>query len=313
MSAGGGEPRPDAIPSQGSPWARGAEEPDVTSPYARGAADPDFAADSDFGAGFASRTAGASGARSAGDAASARSAGDAASARSAGDAAGDPSVVCRDVIRSYRISADDTVHALKGVDLVLYPGTVTALIGPSGSGKSTLLRLLACVDRPDSGSILIQGRDTARLSRARRVKLRRRSLGYMFQSPADNLLGYLTVRQHLRLAAQMRGVSVRNREADDLLERLGLGGRAHNLPRQLSGGEQQRAAIAFAAVGPPALLVADEPTGQLDHDTVGDVLEAFTALARTGVAIVAATHDPVVARHADRVVHMVDGRIEEER
>jgi len=170
-------------------------------------------------------------------------------------------------MRSYRISADDTVPALKGVDLDLHPGTVTALIGPSGSGKSTLLRLLACVDRPDSGSILIQGRDTARLSRGRRVKLRRRRLGYMFQNPADNLLDYLTVRQHLRLAAQMRGVSVRKREADELLERLGLGGRADNLPRQLSGGEQQRAAIAFAAIGPPALLVADEPTGQLDHDT----------------------------------------------
>jgi ABC-type lipoprotein export system ATPase subunit len=222
---------------------------------------------------------------------------------------GEPNIVCRDVTRTYRISADDTVHALKGVDLALHPGTVTALIGPSGSGKSTLLRLLACVDRPDSGSIRIQGRDTARLSRARRVKLRRRRLGYMFQNPADNLLDYLTVRQHLRLAAQMRGVSVRSREADELLDRLGLGGRAHNLPRQLSGGEQQRAAIAFAAIGRPALLVADEPTGQLDHDTVRDVLDAFTALARTGVAIVAATHDPIVAQHADRVVHMVDGRI----
>lgn len=222
---------------------------------------------------------------------------------------GPPNVVCRAVIRSYRISADDIVPALKGVDLQLHPGTVTALIGPSGSGKSTLLRLLACVDRPDSGSILVQGRDTARLSRGRRVRLRRRSLGYMFQSPADNLLDYLTVRQHLKLAAQMRGRRVRRSDVDDLLERLGLAGRADNLPRQLSGGEQQRAAIAFAAVGPPALLVADEPTGQLDHDTVGDVLDAFTALARTGVAIVAATHDPIVAQRADRVVHMVDGRI----
>jgi ABC-type lipoprotein export system ATPase subunit len=226
---------------------------------------------------------------------------------------GDPSVICDNVVRSYRISADDTVQALRGVDLALYPGTVTALIGPSGSGKSTLLRLLACVDRPDSGSIRIQHRDTARLSRARRVRLRRLRLGYMFQNPADNLLEYLTVRQHLRLAARMRGVSVRRGEIDELIERLGLAGRANNLPRQLSGGEQQRAAIAFAAVGPPALLVADEPTGQLDHDTVGDVLDAFAALARTGVAIVAATHDPIVAQHADRVVHMVDGRIEEER
>ncbi|HEU0242080.1 MAG TPA: ABC transporter ATP-binding protein [Micromonosporaceae bacterium] len=226
---------------------------------------------------------------------------------------GDSNVACMNVIRTYRISSDDTVQALNGVDLELQPGTVTALIGPSGSGKSTLLRLLACVDRPDSGLILIQGRDTARLSRARRVKFRRRRLGYMFQNPADNLIEYLTVRQHLRLAARMRGVRLRRREMDELLDRLGIGAKANNLPRQLSGGEQQRASIAFAAVGPPALLVADEPTGQLDHDTVGDVLDAFAALASTGVTIVAATHDPIVAQRADRVVHMVDGRIEEER
>ena len=227
--------------------------------------------------------------------------------------AGDATVSCVDTTRTYRISADDTVQALRGVNLDLHPGSVTALIGPSGSGKSTLLRLLACVDRPDSGLILIQGRDTARMSRSRRVKFRRRRLGYMFQNPADNLIEYLTVRQHLRLAARMRGVSLRRREAEDLLERLGLAGRANSLPRQLSGGEQQRAAIAFAAIGLPALLVADEPTGQLDHDTVGDVLDAFGALARAGVTIVAATHDPIVAQRADRVVHMVDGRIEEDQ
>lgn len=221
-------------------------------------------------------------------------------------------VVCRDVTRTYQISADDTVLALRGVNLTLEPGTFTALIGPSGSGKSTLLRLLACVDRPDSGEILVDGRDTGRLSRGGRIRLRRRRLGYMFQSPADNLLEYLTVAQHLRLAAQMRGVSTNRRVARHLLERLGLSERADHLPRQLSGGEQQRAAIAFAAVGSPALLVADEPTGQLDHDTVGGVLDAFAAMAATGMAIVAATHDPVVSRRADRVVHMRDGLIEEE-
>jgi putative ABC transport system ATP-binding protein len=222
-------------------------------------------------------------------------------------------VVCRDVVRSYRISADDTVHALRGVNLTLEPGTFTALIGPSGSGKSTLLRLLACVDRPDSGEILIDDRNAASLSRAGRVRLRRRRLGFMFQNPADNLLEYLTVRQHLHLAAQMRGVSTRDAAADELLDRLGMTDRASHLPKQLSGGEQQRVAIAFAAVGPPTLLVADEPTGQLDHDTVDDVLEAFAAMAATGMAIVAATHDPAVSRRADRVVHMRDGKIEEER
>jgi putative ABC transport system ATP-binding protein len=220
-------------------------------------------------------------------------------------------VVCRDVVRTYRISADDTVRALRGVNLTLEPGTFTALVGPSGSGKSTLLRLLACVDRPDSGEIRIDEQNVATLSRRGRVRLRRKRLGFMFQNPADNLLDYLTVRQHLRLAAQMRGVSTSGRSAAALLDRLGILDRADHLPKQLSGGEQQRVAIAFASVGSPALLVADEPTGQLDHDTVGGVLDAFAAMAATGMAIVAATHDPVVFRRADRIVQMHDGQVAE--
>jgi ABC-type lipoprotein export system ATPase subunit len=185
-------------------------------------------------------------------------------------------------------------------------------MGPSGSGKSTLLRLLACIDRADAGSVQIDGTDVTRLSRARRVRLRRKRLGFMFQAPPDNLLEYLTVRQHLQLGARMRGLSKRDPQIDELLDALGLASRAKHLPKQLSGGEQQRVAIAFAAVGPPALLVADEPTGQLDHSTVDSVLAAFAVLATRGVAVVAATHDPTVARSADRVVRMRDGRIEEE-
>jgi putative ABC transport system ATP-binding protein len=220
-----------------------------------------------------------------------------------------PAVSCRGVVRTYHLDGSE-VGALRGVDLELPPGTFTALVGPSGSGKSTLLRLLACVDRPDKGSIEIDGTETAALSRARRQALRRRRLGFMFQAPADNLLSYLTVRQHLRLAAQLRGRSTRDGQAEALLERLGLADRANHLPAQLSGGEQQRVAIAFASVGPPALLVADEPTGQLDHSTVDSVLDGFLAMADAGVAVVAATHDPVVARRAHRVVRMRDGVIE---
>jgi ABC-type lipoprotein export system ATPase subunit len=220
-------------------------------------------------------------------------------------------VRCRDVVRSYRLAGSVT-HALRGVDLELAPGTVTALVGPSGSGKSTLLRLLACVDRADAGLVEIDGVDVTGLSRGGRVRLRRRRLGFMFQSPADNLLDYLTVRQHLALGAQLRGLSPCDPQVDELLDRLGLADRAAHLPRELSGGEQQRVAIAFAALGPPALLVADEPTGQLDHTTVDSVLDAFAVLAGVGVAIVAATHDPSVARRADRVVRMRDGRVEEE-
>jgi len=221
-----------------------------------------------------------------------------------------PTIVCRDVMRTYQAGAS-SVAALRGVNLTVAPGTVTALVGPSGSGKSTLLRLLACVDRPDDGGIEIAGTDVVKLSRAGRVRLRRRRLGFMFQNPPDNLLGYLTVREHLELGARLRGLSRRDAQIDALLERLGLADRARHRPAQLSGGEQQRVAIAFAAVGPPALLVADEPTGQLDHTTVDSVLDAFAALAETGVAVVAATHDPVVARRADRVVRMRDGRVED--
>src|SRR5262245_28732503 len=138
-------------------------------------------------------------------------------------------IQCRDVRRTYHLEGSD-VGALRGVDLDLEPGTFTALVGPSGSGKSTLLRLLACVDRPDSGKIFIDGVETARLSRRGRRRLRRRAIGYLFQAPADNLLAYLTVRQHLRLAAQLRGVSTRDGQAQALLDRLGLAERSGHLP-----------------------------------------------------------------------------------
>jgi ABC-type lipoprotein export system ATPase subunit len=199
------------------------------------------------------------------------------------------------------------------VNLSLFPGTLTALVGPSGSGKSTLLRLLGCLDRPDDGRIEIDGTDVARLSRSGRVRMRRRRLGFMYQSPPDNLMGYLTVREHLELGARLRGLRKRDAQVDALLSRLGLAERARHRPAQLSGGEQQRVAIAFAAIGPPALLVADEPTGQLDHTTVDSVLDAFAALAAAGMTVVAATHDPAVARRADRVVQMRDGVVESAR
>jgi ABC-type lipoprotein export system ATPase subunit len=226
------------------------------------------------------------------------------------DAAPRPAVSCRDLVRTYRLDGPDrSVPALRGVDLELAAGTVTAVVGPSGSGKSTLLRLLACVDRADSGRLDIGGVDVGALSRGGRVRLRRRRIGVVVQNPADNLLDYLTVRQHLQLGAQLRGLSTHDSQVADLLDRLGLTHRAGHLPRQLSGGEQQRAAIAFAALGPPTLLVADEPTGQIDHSTVDAVLDAFEALASLGVAVVAATHDPIVARRADHVVFMRDGRM----
>jgi ABC-type lipoprotein export system ATPase subunit len=214
------------------------------------------------------------------------------------------------VSRRYRLDGSE-VAALRGVDLTIERGTVTALVGPSGSGKSTLLRLLACLDRPDQGRIDIDGTTVTDLSRRARTRMRRRRLGFMFQAPADNLLPYLTVRQHLALAAQLRGVSARELREQALLGRLGLAGLVDHLPRQLSGGEQQRVAVAFACVGPPALLLADEPTGQLDHATAEGVLDAFTAMTAIGVAVVVATHDPAVTRRADKVIALRDGAVEE--
>jgi ABC-type lipoprotein export system ATPase subunit len=139
--------------------------------------------------------------------------------------------------------------------------------------------------------------------------MRRKQIGFMFQSPADNLLEYLTVRQHLELGAKLRGLRRFGDEVTAMLECLGLANRAGHLPHQLSGGEQQRTAIGFAAIGPPAVLVADEPTGQLDHGTVDSVLAAFSVLAETGVAVVAATHDPAVANRADQIIRMRDGQV----
>jgi putative ABC transport system ATP-binding protein len=223
---------------------------------------------------------------------------------------GRAAATCTDLRRTYRLDGSD-VKALRGVDLTVPRGAFVALVGPSGSGKSTLLRLLACLDRPDSGGIDIDGTPVATLSRHARTRMRRRKLGFLFQAPADNLLPYLTVRQHLRLAAQLRGVPSKDGQTEALLDRLRLTNRADHLPRQLSGGEQQRAAVGFAAFGPPALLLADEPTGQLDHGSADSVLDAFLSMTEMGLAVVAATHDPAVAGRAHQILRLRDGSVEE--
>ncbi|GAA1530197.1 hypothetical protein GCM10009827_054550 [Dactylosporangium maewongense] len=213
---------------------------------------------------------------------------------------------CVGVSRSYRVDGH-LVPALVDVDVSAPAGMITAVIGPSGSGKSTLLRLLTGMDSPDEGTVTIAGQDLGTLPAAGRARLRRERLGLVRQDPGDNLLAYLTVRQHLRLAAQIRGVPEATGEA--LLEPLGIAGRADHLPHQLSGGERQRVAIAFAAVGPPSVLVADEPTGQLDHGNVDAVVTALRVIADAGVAVIAATHDPAVWQRADRVVRLQAGRV----
>ncbi|MFJ8820027.1 MULTISPECIES: ABC transporter ATP-binding protein [Amycolatopsis] len=218
----------------------------------------------------------------------------------------EPALWCEDVTYDYP-TRGETVHALSGVALTVPRGAITAVVGPSGSGKSTLLKILACLERPENGRVWIDGTEVTALSARARRAVRRTRVGYVFQDPADNLLDYLTVAEHLALAARLRG---RDTSAE-LVGVLGLGHRTGHVPWRLSGGEQQRVALAFAAAGEPAVVIADEPTAQLDRDSAGRVVEALRLLADRGQAILLATHDPEVSRVADRVVELVDGRLGE--
>ena len=219
-----------------------------------------------------------------------------------------PAAVCRDVVKTYR-TATESVTALDGVTLSIPRAQVTVVVGPSGSGKSSLLRLLACVDRPDSGQVRVAGRrvDTLR-ARARR-QLRRREVAYLFQKPGENLLPYLDAVAQVRLAASLRGAQVDDDEVLALLGRLGLDDRADHRPGQLSGGEQQRLAVACGVVGGPALVVADEPTAELDTAAAERVLAAMEELAASGVGFVVSSHDPRVMAIADGFVRLDHGRV----
>jgi putative ABC transport system ATP-binding protein len=217
---------------------------------------------------------------------------------------------CVGVVKIYW-TATGEVHALKGIDAAFPAGAVTAVVGPSGSGKSSLLRMLAGLDRPSAGSVEIDGTELAGLSARGLRRLRRRQIGYVFQRPSENLIPYLTVGEHLQLAARLRGL--RRVKGADLLERLGLGHREDHLPHQLSGGEQQRAAFAQAVVGTPALVVADEPTAELDSRTGRDLLDLVHSLAGEGLAaFVLATHDVSLIDMADRTFHLRHGAMEAE-
>jgi putative ABC transport system ATP-binding protein len=188
---------------------------------------------------------------------------------------------------------------------------VSAVVGPSGSGKSSLLRILAGLDRPTAGQVQIGGMRLSGLPVARLRRVRRRLLGYVFQRPADNLIPYLTVAEHLRLAAGLRGA--REGDGGELLELLGLADRRRHLPRQLSGGEQQRLAFAKAVVGDPPVVVADEPTAELDRASGAALLAAVAALAARGTGLVLATHDPAVVGLAERTLYLRHGAMERRR
>ncbi len=213
------------------------------------------------------------------------------------------------ITECYRVGAVET-RALDDVTLSIAEGELVALVGPSGSGKTTLLQLIGCLDRPDQGTVIIRGQDVTRYNAAQRADLRRTSIGFVFQFFA--LVPVLTAYENIELPLLLSGVRPAERRArvSELLAAVGLEGRAHHRPDQLSGGEQQRVAIARALVLRPVLVLADEPTANLDTANGQQAMEIMARLNReTGTAFVYATHDPRVIAYARRVVTLVDGKI----
>ncbi|GAA1761961.1 ABC transporter ATP-binding protein [Luedemannella helvata] len=225
-----------------------------------------------------------------------------------------PAVEVADVTREYQLDGGIRVPALRGVSLTIEAGDYAAIVGPSGSGKSTLMHLLGGLDRPTSGRLLLGGRDVARLGTADLARLRNEVIGFVFQS--FHLLAGTTAVDNVALPLIYRGVgrAARRRRATEMLQRVGLGHRVDHRPNQLSGGEQQRVAIARALVTEPAVLLADEPTGNLDSVAGAAVLALLEELnAERGVAVVLVTHDREVAARARRQIVMRDGVVVEDR
>jgi putative ABC transport system ATP-binding protein len=203
-------------------------------------------------------------------------------------------------------------HALSGVHLQIARGEYVCIAGPSGCGKSTLLSILGLLDTPTEGGYTLNGQSVATLGHAARARIRNREVGFIFQS--FNLIGDLTVQENVDLPLTYRGLNAteRKRRTHEALEKVGMSHRMKHYPSQLSGGQQQRVAVARALAGKPSILLADEPTGNLDSKNGEAVMELLRDLHREGATICMVTHDPRFARHAERTVHLFDGRIVEE-
>jgi putative ABC transport system ATP-binding protein len=227
------------------------------------------------------------------------------------NAAGDMLIHLEGVTKIFYTDEIET-HALSGIHLDIHKGEYLSIAGPSGCGKSTLLSILGLLDTPTEGTYELNGKPVANLSLAERARIRNREVGFIFQS--FNLIGDLTVFENVELPLTYRGMksAERRTRVTEALEKVGMAHRAKHLPSQLSGGQQQRVAVARALVGDPLILLADEPTGNLDSKNGEAVMTLLQDLHRAGATICMVTHDPRFSRHADCTVHLFDGRIVEE-
>ncbi|MBY0575209.1 MAG: ABC transporter ATP-binding protein [Gallionellaceae bacterium] len=220
----------------------------------------------------------------------------------------DPVIRIEGLHKSYETSAG-LFPALKDVDLCIAPGEFVAIMGPSGSGKSTFMNLLGCLDKPSAGRYVLDGRDVAELGKDELALLRNRTIGFVFQG--FNLLPRMTLLDNVALPLIYGGVKREDRQqrARELLAKVGLGDYAASMPNKISGGQQQRVAIARALINRPRLLLADEPTGNLDSQTSEEIMKLFEELNREGITIVLVTHEMDIAQHAKRQVRFHDGRV----
>jgi putative ABC transport system ATP-binding protein len=221
----------------------------------------------------------------------------------------DAVIVTRNLQREYDMGGE-VVRALRGVDIVIRKNEFVAIMGPSGSGKSTLMNMIGCLDSPDGGEYWLNGHRVSELEDDELARIRNQEIGFVFQT--FNLLPRATALHNVELPLVYAGIGSRERSrmAIDALQRVGLGDRMHHRPNELSGGQRQRVAVARALVNNPSILLADEPTGNLDSATSVEIMALFEALHSTGQTIVLVTHEHDIAAHADRQVHLKDGQVE---